>query len=213
MLAKWRLSLVGLVSIGYVSSANAGQTELLVPAYFYPSGSGLNDWARMSAVAPQVDLTAILNPNSGPGASVDPNYVAVDDSLRSAGGHVLGYVYSSYGARSLAAVEADIDSYLGMYGVDGFFIDEMASSPADHAYYKTLYNYIHAKSPNLRVVTNPGTSFDQSYLADPVADTVVSFEGSGSQYAGYSPDPWMSAYPARDFGHVVHTEAGVAAML
>ena len=79
-----------------------------------------NDWGRLDAAARQVALTAILNPDSGPGKTADPNYVKATDNLRAAGGSVVAYVSTSYGERSLAAVKEDIARYTRFYKVDGF---------------------------------------------------------------------------------------------
>ena len=95
----------GVLAILAPPAASAGPSQILVPAYFYPTTS--NDWNRMGAAAQQVSLTAILNPNSGPGKSADPNYVTATNKLLAAGGSVVGYVSTSYGSRSLASVEAE----------------------------------------------------------------------------------------------------------
>lgn len=199
-------SLIGL-------SLSASALELLVPAYFYPVGSGLTDWARMASSSSSVQLTAILNPGSGPGAAVDPTYTAVVSNLRSAGGKAVGYVNTDYGNRSWTDVKADIDAYRSMYQVDGFFLDVMASGADKQSYYKSIYDYVKGLDPSLRVIANPGTSFDESYLSDRVADTIVSFEGYGSDYASYVAPSWMSGYSASSFAHIVHTEALTSSML
>src|SRR6476469_4810856 len=74
--------------------ANAGAVparamDALVPAYFYPAGAG-DDWSRMTTAAKQISLTAIMNPGNGPGTVADTNYVSAVNSLRGAGGRVIG---------------------------------------------------------------------------------------------------------------------------
>src|SRR5437899_3057166 len=58
---------------------------ILVPAYFYPSPSG-SPWGQLTTAAATVRITAIMNPNSGPGATFDANYAAAVNDLRAAGG-------------------------------------------------------------------------------------------------------------------------------
>jgi hypothetical protein len=43
-------------------------------------------WGELDSAAHQISVTAILNPDSGPGPSVDPNYVAAVNNLEAAGG-------------------------------------------------------------------------------------------------------------------------------
>ena len=61
----------------------APKLELLVPAYFYPAGSGSDSWQALDDAAARVGVgvTAIVNVNSGPGDTLDPNYLAVVESL------------------------------------------------------------------------------------------------------------------------------------
>ena len=48
------------------------RTTLLVPAYFYPAGDGLQHWDDLLAAADRVPIVAIVNPASGPGKAADP---------------------------------------------------------------------------------------------------------------------------------------------
>ena len=88
----------------------SGSAIALVPAYFYPSGTGIDCWNRLARDAGSVNIEVILNPASGPGTTQDPNYVAVVDKLRTAGGRVFGYVATGYGNRDMSLVNNDIRS-------------------------------------------------------------------------------------------------------
>ena len=65
----------GLVSLGLAASGlgaakpPAPKLSILVPSYFYPAGKGRDDWNRMIASAKDAPITAIVNPDSGPGKS------------------------------------------------------------------------------------------------------------------------------------------------
>jgi hypothetical protein len=189
----------------------ADQLQALVPAYFYPTGNPY--WGELDAAASQIRVTAIMNPDSGPGSSADPNYVAAVNNLEAAGGHVLGYVYTSYGTRSLAAVETDINSYISYYHINGIFFDEQSTDPADVSYYQTLYNYVKSLNPAYEVIANPGTNTAQAYLSAPTADALVTFEDTATAYASYSPASWTSAYSADDFANLIHTQPTAAGMV
>ena len=188
-------------------------TGLLVPAYFYPSGAGATDWSLMDAASSSVDLTAILNPDSGPGSSTDPNILSAVNSLRAAGGHDVGYIYTDYGSTPLATVENEVSSYLSMYPVSGFFFDGMSGDPSEHSYYKSLYDYAKGLSSAYTVIDNPGTSFDESDASDPVADTFIEFEGSASDYTTATPASWTSSYPASLFAATIYGAPTLGSML
>ncbi len=202
--------------LGFGSVANAQEDlGIIVPAYFYPGGAGLGYWNDMNDAADDVPLIAIMNPGSGPGNNLDPNYTAAVDNLRAAGGTVIGYVSTSYTNRSLAAVQDDIDDYVNWYNLDGIFLDEFTNtSNASHLdYYETLYDYIKGIDPAWTVVGNPGTSTTEPYLTRPTADILMVHENFGANYPGYTPSSWNNNYPSTSFSHLVHTQPSAAAML
>lgn len=198
-----RLAALALAAVCAAPPAFA--LDLLVPAYFYPGGK-VNYWAQLATAASHANVTAILNPASGPGASADPNYTTAVTNVRTAGGKVIGYVASGYSARAIGDVKADIDKYVAMYPVDGFFIDEMTNDAgAAHLdFYQSVYNYIKALNPAYVVVGNPGTSTVEIYASLPVADQLVVFESSVKAYKKYVPSAWQSNYAANRFAHIVY---------
>jgi hypothetical protein len=176
--------------------------RVLVPAYFYPLPG--SPWDRLEQTAQRhPDLIwAIGNPDSGPGTSLDPTYVATFQSFRQHRGHMLGYVTSSYGTRTLASVLAEVDLWFQWYGVDGIFVDEMDNTPgANEAYYHALYEGIRAAHPGAPVVANPGTSTTLDYLDGAFgrcADTLCVFENSTS-FLAWSAEPWTAARRRAEF--------------
>jgi hypothetical protein len=203
--------LVFALFLSISAAATAGPLEALVPAYFYPTPGGY--WDQLAASASQIRLDAILNPDSGPGPTQDPNYVQAVNKLRSAGGKVLGYVYTSYGTRSLATVEADINSYISFYAIDGIFLDQMTNDndPGHYAYYAALYNYIKAQNSSYQVFGNPGTNTQETYLTQPTADTLVIFEND-TGYDTFTPSPWVFGHDRSHFANLVLNVPSVAAM-
>jgi len=167
----------------------------------------------MTADASRVPITAILNPASGPGQFVDPNYVAVIGAFRAAGGKILGYVTSSYCTRDLSAVEAEVETYAAFYAIDGIFVDEMANdaSQAHLDWYAALYAFIQTNHPSYRVVGNPGTTTQEAYLSRPTVDGLVTYENF-ADYRGYVPDSWVFGYPSERFAHIPYLVASADTM-
>jgi hypothetical protein len=192
--------------------AHAASLGIMVPAYFYPSSGGY--WNALDEAAPRVPLVAIMNPDSGPGASQDSAYVQALANLHQAGGTVTAYVHTSYGTRPLADVESDVDLYLSFYAVDGFFVDEMTNDQdTNHLdYYAALYQYIKAKGANYSVTGNPGSNTQENYLTKPTTDSLMIFEDNGTNYAGFAPSNWVAKHPSREFVHLPYAVTTATAM-
>ena len=200
-------SLVAAILIVSASwRARSASATALIPAYFYPSGAGLDAWNRLARDAGSINIEAILNPASGPGTTQDVNYVGVVNKLLGAGGHVFGYVSTRYGDRDITAVKNDIDQYLLFYNISGIFVDEMANSQARLPYYATLYQYIKGLHSDFKVIGNPGMPYIlEGYLG--AADTLVIFEGSLTLYGNFKPmviAPWVANYPRERFANIVY---------
>ncbi len=183
-----------------------GLTTELVPAYFYPDGDGLAAWNQLIIDAESINIEVILNPASGPGTAQDPNYVAVVNNLRSAGGGVFGYVSTQYGNRDITAVIEDINTYVKFYKINGIFVDEMANTLEKVPYYEELYHSIKKLDSDFKVVGNPGMPYTvESYLR--AADTLVIFEGTAAAYAHFQPfitAPWVANHPPNRFANIVY---------
>jgi hypothetical protein len=193
-------------------AAHAEALGIMVPAYFYPSSGDY--WDSLDFAASRAPLIAIMNVNSGPGTSRDSAYVQALAKLHLAGGKVTGYVYTSYGTRPLADVEADIDLYLSFYAVDRFLIDEMASDEnTNHLdYYAAIYQYIKAKGTNYSVTGNPGSNTQEDYITRPTTDSLALFENDGTNYPSFTPSSWVAKYPAWQFVHVPYDVATATTM-
>lgn len=198
----------------------ASAIEIIVPAYFYPSWMpSQNEWHQLSWAAQQgAQVTAIMNPGNGPGTASNSDYVASINEFRAAGGKVLGYVYTCYGVnhctpevpptRSTSEVLADAQKYANWYGVDGVFLDEMATQPGALPFYQTVSNSLRAAHPGWEIVGNPGVTPSAGYV--PLANTLMSFEGSYSDFINGS---FLSGLTnAASTGAIVHSVATVAQM-
>jgi hypothetical protein len=177
--------------------------QVAVPSYFYPGSL----WTQMESGAPTPGL-AIINPNSGPGTSEDPNYADQLTQAEAKGIIVVGYIATAYAGtqdhtRTLAAVEQDVDKYYSWYPkIDGIFVDEVSTDCSSrNFYYKPLYDYIKAKGGVARVVLDPGTNTSECYMS--TADIIVNFEDTYANYVGWSPDSWVSKYSASRFWQII----------
>jgi hypothetical protein len=180
----------------------AKQQRLAIPSYFYES----SEWTRMQEAHPTVGL-AILNPDSGPGPECDPAKVVRVEESHAIGLTVLGYVDTSYAdelARPLALVTMEIDRYFRWYGVDGIFLDQTPSGPADKAYYGALQSHIRSNWGDALIVLNAGQHTDECFMS--LADILVTFEGSYWHYSRrYRRAPsWCRKHASHRFWHLVY---------
>lgn len=200
-------------------AADAAVLRVLVPAYFYPLPG--SDWERLAATAravPSVSITAIVNPNSGPGKKADALYTQAIQSFTQAGGKAIGYVATRYGRGGItqAKIRQQIDRYLAFYGrehISGFFLDEMADTANRLAFYREIYDYIKGLDASLQVLGNPGTLPAGDYAS--VADSLVTFEGQASAYAHFNPQPqhgWVYQYQRSKQAMLVHDAPDCPAM-
>lgn len=188
--------------------------KVAVPSYFYatwfnpdPAGPYYvsnpdGEWERMQAAAPAVKYV-ILNPASGPGDAKSTDWATQIRRAQAAGLHVLGYVTTSYGAKSRAAVVAEIDRYINWYKIDGVFFDEVSSEKAKQPHYASLFNASRNRAlPMYPIVINPGVDPDESYMQ--ACDIVANFEGSQADYVARIPTQWEINYPSNRFWHIVY---------
>jgi hypothetical protein len=202
-----------LVAIGRaLHHPRATGVSPVVPAYFYPGNSNLAAWEQLARAASRIRLRVILNPSSGPGKEVDPNYTAVLRKLRKAECQILGYVHTSYGAREIGKVTSEIEAYLTLYGVDGYFLDEMSTDPGMAGYYAKLRDHIKLRDRRLEIVGNPGTITTEPYVSGKIADVVVLFEGPATAVALYSPPAWVRHYPRSRFAAIIYDNSTAEGM-
>lgn len=185
------------IASAFTAPASAASQKMAVPAYFVPGGL----WTQMEAAVPGVGL-AILNPDSGPGASKDTQWVTQTAQAQAAGLIVIGYVHTSYASRPLAQVKREASEYYHWYHVNGIFFDEVSNTDDKLPYYKHCLAYARSLDSTATVVINPGTQTTEGYMS--VCDVVCTFESDYSEYEfGYSAPPWVKKYPPNRFWHIV----------
>jgi hypothetical protein len=166
------------------------RTGVIVPLYT----SALSAWTPVvdaKAAHPSVPIVGIINPKGGPGSASDSSYSTLVGQLRSAGIVVLGYSYTSYGARDASVVQAEINNYARWYNVSGVFLDQMAYNAGHEGYYGNLTAYSRSIGLTM-VVGNPGVDVVPSYAG--TVDTIVIYENSGFPYPA-TLGGWHTAYP------------------
>ena len=167
----------------------------LVPAYL-----GRDELLRFVERSPLPSLL-VVNPASGPGAAPDDEYRRAIMTAQAAGSKVLGYVPTTWGARPLAAAEADTIRYREWYGVDGIFFDEASGEDAALGYYRSLAD--DARAGGARIVAlNPGVVPARGYFD--VADVVVTFEGPFAHYDERVEPDWLERIDPERIAHLVY---------
>ncbi len=158
-------ALLVMTFASFASVGASNTTGVIVPLYSYP-GAVWTSLIQQHQAYPSVPIIAIINPSSGSGGSSDPNYVSGIQSLTSAGITVVGYVYTSYAARSISSIDANISAYKNWYGpsgLSGILFDEMNNSAATEGYYQTLANYVKSEGMSL-TIGNPGDPVPSGFI-------------------------------------------------
>jgi Spherulation-specific family 4 len=148
--------------------------QAMIPLYVYPTYLG-SFWDVIEANPTNIGYV-IANVDTGPGTSVNSDYTTHIDNCRAVGINVLGYVDTNYAAIAPFMVEAEMATWEGRYGVDGFFLDQVPNGVGSETYYAALNAYAKTLHPDLITVNNFGTTFAESYM--PTAEIHVITETS-----------------------------------
>ena len=157
---------------------------IIIPMYKYPSdaleNSTYDNIIELAKNNPNVPVTVILNPSSGPGVSTDGNFTATIERLQGASIKVIGYVSTNYTAVTIGAAKLVVDKWLELYPkIDGIFMDEMTNdvSSPHVTYYQNLTKYAHSFDL-FPVVGNPGADSPIGYFETETADIILIHENS-----------------------------------
>ena len=189
------------------SSLTFDNSGLAIPLYTYPCFTTTQcTWTNVVQARqayPSVPLLAVINPNSGPGRSIDPNYVQGIKNLQAAGVVVLGYVWTGYGRVSLSKVENQVSSYKNWYSVNGIFFDGMAYVTGKEGYYSTLNSYVKSLGMTY-TMGNPGTTTLKSYIG--TLDSIIIYESAGTPSLSYlASATFYPSYSKSNFGFVSYS--------
>jgi hypothetical protein len=176
-----RLALCAALTVGSTASAavpsdaqprGSSGPRWLVPVYANPCcDGGPAFWSALIATAQTrpLQLTVIVNPNSGPGTSpIDPNYIDAGGQgplvpIAATAAQLVGYISTNYGNRDLTTVRAEMTRYYDAaywrgtsVRLDGFFFDEMSNDLGDVGYYRQLREHARSLDADALLIGNPG---------------------------------------------------------
>jgi len=212
------LGAVIIIMVHASSFANAvgssRKLKVILPAYFDPG----QYWTQLINItrSTSVGITAIMNRNNGPGASIDSSYAKTMAEFRKAGGTLIGYVHTCYAVRctyaphakfTVAQIVALGKKYVEWYSVDGFFIDEMSNYLKDLPYYTSLAAALRNLTNTPVLFGNPGTSTYPQYLQ--AVDTLVTIESGETQFLNTPVESWAFAYPPSAQAAIVYGVSSV----
>jgi hypothetical protein len=171
---------------------------ILLPLYIYPSPQSWMPLYTTLHYHPHIPITVIINPSSGPGPTTyppDPYTCALSYLNSHAQVRLLGYVPTTYGARSIEHIEADVSRYMNWdtyacsdIRMSGIFFDEAPShddgSGHTLSYMRQVSDFVRTAFPEGRsdVVFNPGVLPDEGFFD--MADAIVVFENSYEAFLG-----------------------------
>jgi hypothetical protein len=194
----------GKATGGTATGGAARVTGSIVPLYTDPGDSSWSAMVAAKNAHPSVPVIAILNPDNGPGSAASSAYASGIPALTGAGIRVIGYVYTSYGARASATVRTDIDRWHSWYpAMNGIFFDEESNTPGTEAYYGDLSSYVKSLGMTL-AVGNPGTETGASYVN--VMDVTFIYESAGLPSSALLTS-WQAAYPRAKVGVIPYASS------
>ncbi|KAH8106065.1 Spherulation-specific family 4-domain-containing protein [Cristinia sonorae] len=160
-------------------------TGIIVPLYIFPGDPGIcASWTPLInsiTAQPNLRFHVIINPNSGPGTTAQPDasYQSCVAKLKHPNVELVGYVPTGFGSRAQSAVTADINTYAGWasaYALDGIFFDEVSGTAGDLGKYTTYVSHARQvlKGGSGAVTLNPGAQPTAGYFG--IADLVATRE-------------------------------------
>jgi len=195
----------------------------IIPLYEWPTDIAGNVTPPWNAAAtahrdwPTVAVIPVVNNQNGPGPAPDPSWTKGIDVLVGGGCKVAGYVYTQYGQRPLAAVEADISNWRAWYPqVTALFVDQMSNTAGNESYYSAVTAFAKSRGFDF-VIGNPGASTVASYIG--TVDTMVVSESASvptsfpAWQASFSPNNFAAlsyAIAAFPTGQISENKASVA---
>jgi hypothetical protein len=177
-----------------------------VPDYYPHVAGGSQDWTQLHQLGP--DDLVILNMDRGPIGRTDWSnqhyYEPMMQVKERTRARFLGYIPTEFGLRSPRLVIAIALDWYRDWIVDGFFIDETASS--DRAgYYKSLQRTLGWLWPDSKRAYNMA-AYPQDKAQMDNLPLVVTFEGSADSYERqYAMPDWMATRWPNKTAHLIHS--------
>ncbi|MEU2250001.1 spherulation-specific family 4 protein [Streptomyces sp. NPDC019224] len=200
-------------------TSGAARLGFGVPGYAHPLLAPV-EWAELSRPGTPLHW-AVLNIDNGPGSRPDPHCLEAAgrlrnararalrggeplDTVRAAGGRLLGQLDLGHGDRPFGELLAEARSFLDWYRVDGFYLDrcpgDRAGLPAVRRLTGTLRAFLGEGGGHLVLGhdTHPYPGYAET------GDQLVTFRGAWSDYRWSQVAEWTADYPPGRFAHFVH---------
>lgn len=179
------------------------KTPLLIPAYFF-------DPLLWTQILPS-HVPAhcfIVNVATGPGAVLDPVWDSRFKQAKLNGHQLVAYVDTAFGAKTVAAVQAEINLWNTLYGIQDIFLDQVGDPvgaiTSNLMYYTTLVNGIRKTKQTARVILNCGTVPVVTYFQIDTLTEIVVFEDTWAVFQARVFPAWLNSYWQRSH-IIVHT--------
>ncbi|AWL40460.1 MULTISPECIES: spherulation-specific family 4 protein [Streptomyces] len=192
-----------------------------VPGYAHPLLAP-TEWAELNRPGTPLHW-AVLNIDNGPGARPDPHCLDAagrlrnareralrdhppHDTVRAAGGRLLGHLDLAFGTRPFGKLVADAQSFIDWYQVGGFYLARCPADrpglPAVRRLTSTLAALLEDREDGGRLVLGHGAHPYPGYAE--AADQLVTFRGAWTDYRWSQAAEWTAAYRPSRFAHFVH---------
>lgn len=195
--------------------------SIAFPLYIYPTVQTWTPLFNAIAANPSVNFSLVVNPNNGPGGPLpDLNYIECMSKLNAYDNvDLYGYVHTSWGARELSAIEADIANYEAWatvknadIHVSGLFVDEAPSDTKYLDYMNTIDKQAKkVMTKGSRVWTNPGVPVDSRFYN--AADIINAYENTFDYWTKHGGNTSIPAAQRAQSTVMIHGFKGTDAQL
>ncbi|MFF6785960.1 spherulation-specific family 4 protein [Streptomyces sp. NPDC012510] len=192
----------------YLTPAPSGTTStglslrFGIPGYAHPLVAPL-EWGELTRPGTPLHWV-VLNVSDGPGARPDPHCLEAAGRLRNAGVRILGHLDATHGARSLTETVSEARRYRDWYQVDGFLLGRCPAEPSALTEIRRTVTALRALLGGGHIVLGHGTHPYPGYAAPEIADQLVTYSGSWSDYRWSQVAEWTADHPPERFCHFVH---------
>jgi len=191
----------------HLTSATSGtsstdlRTGFGIPGFAHPLVAPA-EWAELARPGIPLHWVVLNITGTGPGSRPDQHCLEAAGRLRNAGIRVLGHLDATYGARAFGEMISDAHRYIDWYRVDGFLLGRCPTERVALPEVRRTVTTLRAISDGAHIVLGHGTHPYPGYAQ--IADQLVTFSGSWSDYRWSQVAEWTADYPPERFCHFVH---------
>ncbi|CAM5684110.1 Phage tail protein OS=Streptomyces alboniger OX=132473 GN=CP975_23525 PE=4 SV=1 [Streptomyces alboniger] len=160
------------------------------------------EWAELSRPGLPLHWVVLNITGNGPGSRPDQHCLEAAGRLRNAGIRVLGHLDATYGARAFGEMISDAHRYIDWYRVDGFLLGRCPTERVALPEVRRTVTTLRAISDGAHIVLGHGTHPHSGYAE--IADQLVTFSGSWSDYRWSQVAEWTADHSPERFCHFVH---------